>query len=664
MNRVFFLGSFILASFWLGDSAVAQSTEVSKSERFELRCLGNATCDDPKSLSADGGRILAEMERIRDWLTELGFPEKNHLARNQGREILHTGETAARACGGHATACHRIRALSAYSELWLPIDILDGILADTGALVHEYVHAHQPDTSGGAANWLREAVATAIDKAWSGGSLYPPDYRLSLDLPFHFNDGDDLTEDAGYRNWAYLLHLGDHLQSTDSVAYLADPAFLNDRQYAASGASTEAMKPFHDAEVIGNASFDKVFPGFVARFNNLDSYGGEGGYYYYKTVQREGFPGRGAVEYQGSVNPYAAAALLLTLDEADASPDGLLLAQVEITESNSLDDLTLAVEHGLGQTQHGMTWLIDASDPPAELGFFRIVHAPKSLTMTEDEVAFTLQARASPVDEPSMACLQTGMPQAVDFGENDITRATNWRLISDNGTVEGLEITPARAGQISLALEVDSIITRQEGRFEPAQPRTTTIPLGTFPVSDNPCMIRFTLTGVGKDGALVQTFTFDGEYTEIAHRHDEAMYFSADRMMNYSDGEWIEFPPQVQAMMAPMIAELSQPYPLAPGEDEVATDGPAWGRGPHMASKRFAWASVRDMVGPDGKPLQRTRIACPTGGTGCTTTTFAGSGRMVTLVFDAQGRPLHLDFGTGAMTFEYGNWPIRRPPGW
>src|SRR5690625_3930340 len=59
-----------------------------------------------------------------------------------------------------------------------------------------------------------------------------------------------------------------------------------------------------------------------------------------------------------------------------------------------------------------------------------------------------------------------------------------------------------------------------------------------------------------------------------------------------------------------MAAEMSLPdYPLAPGGDEVATDGLAMGRAPQMAAKRFAWASMRRVHGADGKPLQRTRTA-------------------------------------------------------
>lgn len=63
------------------------------------------------------------------------------------------------------------------------------------------------------------------------------------------------AQDAGYRNWLYLLTLGEPIGSKDRIAYLADDAFMNDRQYDISRNPTEAIKPFYDAATIAGACF-------------------------------------------------------------------------------------------------------------------------------------------------------------------------------------------------------------------------------------------------------------------------------------------------------------------------------------------------------------------------------------------------------------------------
>ena len=69
---------------------------------------------------------------------------------------------------------------------------------------------------------------------------------------------------------------------------------------------------------------------------------------------------------------YAAAPIHVTLDARDAEPEiadeaQVLLAEVEVTEGDFLDDLILVVEHDVAGTRYRMTWLIDASNPPEDL---------------------------------------------------------------------------------------------------------------------------------------------------------------------------------------------------------------------------------------------------------------------------------------------------------
>lgn len=687
MNKALLSGFYILTFLYSTTSVSAQDIQISASDNFQLHCpayLG--TCDAPEALKAAGDQVVFEMERIRNWFDLLGFPQQDLLQNDGEREILLTGRSAKDACGGEAAACHRIEALGRMSRLWLPLDRLDSIGEETGTLAHEYLHSRQPGTDAGSANWLREAVATAVGEAWNikngrGSGIYPPIYRLSLDLPFYYNDMTDLSEDAGYRNWLYLLHLGEKTGSQDHIAHLADDAFMNDHQYSLGRNPADAMKPFYDAAAINGASFNKIFPKFVSNFNNLDHYAdGMGGLYYYSKVQEETFTVPGAFlivedDYQGNVAPYAAAPLHLKLDmrggDADLPPqDRLALAEVEITDGDFLDDLTLVAEHRMGETQHKTSWLVDGSDPPEEMGLYRIVHAPQALDTDRAASAFTLQARMNPVEVSTPICFQQGMTEAIEFTGFDATLVQNWRLTTDNGTVNGLEITPEKAGEISITLEIDSPITRQSGSLAPAKPRTTQVALGTFPVTSETCMIRLTTTIPSEGRGAVMTFSYDGEYSEMSAEPGTAIYWSANDMIFYTDGHWQNLPPQVKAMMLPKLMEgIGLPDALAPGEDEVALGGIFFGRMPHAFSKRFSWSTLKTVPGADGKPVRRKRAECPRKGEGCTTATFVMDGQpMIPVIFDPHGRPAKVTFNNGGesaiIEFEYGNWPIRRPPGW
>lgn len=684
MNILSFSMSSLLLTLSMAFAASAESVTIATSENFQLSCPAYVdTCDEREDLRLPAEQIVAEMERIRTWFDELGFPQKSSLIKVDERELLLTGRLSTDVCGDAAVACHRIDILAGVTRVWLPLDRLAELAMETGTLAHEYLHSRQPAEAAGAADWLREAVATAVGEAWNtrNGRVsgeYPPQYWLSLDLPFHQSDTKNLAIDAGYRNWLYLLHLGERIGSEDRVAYLADPAFLNDRQYRIGGKSAAAMEPFYTAPTIGGASFDQIFPEFVSRYNNLDRYS-DGKYYYYGAVREEALPIPDISlptheDYRGEVAAYAAAPLLLKLEvqkaPADTAPQVQLgLAEIEIVESDALEDLTLVAEHRLATSQHKISWLIDGSDPPDELGLYRIVHAPREFDVQASKAPYSLRARMSPVDIETPLCFQRGKTEVIEFKGVDPDQVQNWRLISDNGSVDGLRITPKHAGDITLTLEVESPVTRQSGSLAPKSPRATKVSLGTFPVITEDCMVRLTMSASDAGHDVVLTFSYDGEYTEFSSGVGPMMYSSASDMMFFNDGHWQDLPQPFKAQFLAMLMQ-STPMPdfLAPGEDEVALDGVFFGRMPHAFSKRFSWQNLRRVPGVDGKPVRRGRADCPRGGNGCTTVTFLMDGNPVPVIFDPHGRPAKVTFNNkgenAVMEFEYGNWRIRRPPGW
>lgn len=159
------------------------------------------------------------------------------------------------------------------------------------------------------------------------------------------------------------------------------------------------------------------------------------------------------------------------------------------------------------------------------------------------------------------------MTEAIDLTGEDIERVQNWHLAADNGTVNGLEVTPAKTSEISIALGIVIFITRQTGSLSPARPRTTQVALGTFPVASDTCVISTTMSSPGRDRMVVLTFFFDGEYTEVASDGSNAIYWSANNIAFYQ-GHWIDLPPQAKAiLLSQLMADLDLPDVLARGED-------------------------------------------------------------------------------------------------
>lgn len=97
--------------------------------------------------------------------------------------------------------------------------------------------------------------------------------------------------------------------------------------------------------------------------------------------------------------------------------------------------------------------------------------------------------------------------------------------------------------------------------------------------------------------------------------------------------------------------------------------GEAWSmhRMPLTMSERFKWSKIRKIKQSGRKP-KKQKTECPTGvgGSDCFRTQFRMGGTdPVEVVYQKDGLPVTVNFGDGIkMSLRYGNFDIRRPPGW
>lgn len=661
--------------------ALAEPEVLHTSENFAVVCSdvtvcgGNAGAQFPEL----GEILAAQMEAGTGWLEGLGFPNAKDstletVSHSSGTRVLSLQvqeQGADPTCGG-ATACLEYGDFRE-TRMILPFEGIASIRDDSITLVHEYVHALQPITDAKNLQWIKEAVAETVGRGYAEtngtpAEYYPPYYSNILDQPFY-----DLT-DAGYGNWPYLYEVGRQISSEGSVAYLANDkifrAELNeelDRGDAATG-----MKLFYDSDIVGNATFDKAFPEYVALFNNVEeSPFVDNTYHYYDKIQRATFTipttsEETSEEVSGEVMTYAAAPILVKLDvtpESGVAPkDTLMMATIKFSDDIAYADdiengLSLVVEHDVSDLPGVQMAMIDGTNPPDELGFIRVVNAPSKYIGKAETSPFLLDFIAKPISFTPQSCAAAGQPFTLTpegFSEDD---ARNWTLKTSNGTVEGLTVTPAHSGPMKLTLEIESLVTRPNSGISRAAPKATTVDLGNFDVQPSGCMVQM------RAGSAVVTYTYVGEYSEFRAPSGEAVYFN-DANFAVWDGGWQPVPPQMRGMIMGRVAQNNAALKIEfPGaHDDEGNFAP---RMPYILSQRFAWSRIKHMPGVDGAPLRRKPTNCPAGyGSDCSTVTFIAEGNNVPILYDSGGRPITVGVGGVEVRFEYGSFDMRRPPGW
>lgn len=687
------------------ESVVDAPNYISESKHFRLYChardhdCGAASDPAVAQLSRD---LLDRAEAAYTWLDDLGFPVEDSVlerASSDGKFLLRLDPRDPKDGGCSAVACTDIsradfRIFIPMSNSEEPTSKLDhvsnlaGVVKDPSTLAHEFVHTLQnaiglrnPQKEGKEREegehihthtelfWMNEATATAIGTSfgtrygWDIG-LYEPNYYMSFDRPFYN------VVSTGYGNWAYLLGVGGELGSRAAVAYLAKPEFLEIEKDFHGEPPSALMELLYNSDLVEDRTFDREFPKFVAKMNNIEPANepGKSAYHYYSDIEEHTFsiPTTDEVQterFNGSALTYAVAPMRMKLKvepEPDAGPrDTLMMVDLEVTSGTPLEDLTLINEHKRADKPLHETLMLDGSAPPDELGFIRVVNAPSAAQGDAVPNEFELRIRARPISLDPPNCFQAGEPAVFGARGFDPAEGRNWRLVTDNGTTDGLSVTPARAGDMTVTLEIDSPVTRGETGLDPVEPAKTQVELGHFEVAENDCMVRLTM------GPAQVTYTADGTYTEYLSPEGEALYFKENDIAAHNQGKWMPIPPQAKQMMVArmsgnsLMGVLSE-SPLS-GEAEGEAVFPVL---PLEFSKRFSWQNIRKAIRHTGETPQRRTTSCPDGEDGCTEITFRMGSHPIPIVFDAQDRPVRVTFQGQPVIFAYGTWPIRRPPGW
>jgi hypothetical protein len=642
---------------------------VAQTDNFVMICRDGGLCD-ASLISADKQRHaqvgLNELEEARHWLSSMGFDvEKTNLGTLDGKAILVLQRDHAKhepRCGSTANACH-ITNLSGGGRIILPFDNLAS-LSDGQTLVHEYIHGLQEPGSTAPTEWIREMVPTAIASVWwrqrtGGNDVFPPVYSMVLDREFW--DGKD---DPGYGKWDYMIYIGRAMGSPNSVAYLAQDEFLNVATSAARG--EYGMKLLHDRDLVGSAMFGDMFAQYVAQFNNIETGAKDPNrssqHLYYGNIAER------AVEindptipveltFKGEVAAFAADPVLVNLaitPAADTEPqNNIVLATVEIVDAENEPNLVLVREHRLAQERLRDVFVIDGNDAPDELGFFRVVNMPPPDEPIGSTYVMKVNTRPLSIQPPT--CFSTGVAAefVVDGFEGEI--ADNWRLVADNGTVDGLSVTPSGTGKITVILEIDSPITRAETGINQIAPKQTRIELGTFDVVADTCMVRLVM------GPALITYVAKGSYTEFSDPAGAAMYINEKRLALWEDGGWADLPPGAAKMMRTMISRNTTKLPDNTGDPNV-DEGDFMSQMPKIWADRFSWRRITRR-NAQGRVPKRTSVKCPDGGSNCVRVEFSMEGNSFPVTFDAQRRPRVLTMDGQDIFVEYGVWNVRRPPG-
>jgi len=652
---------------------------IATTEHFHLTCYrdrhdfcSGSSLPEPAQKSLT--EIMEQMDASRDWLEDLGFPVSDERlpSVSDGRKELRlsmTGAYSNNPCDDGIACFIETNTSSAglISRCHIPFGKRE-VTPTIETFVHEYVHTLQPtlinltgssDSGPPTENkWIREMTAEAIGlkrKRMLGGGIeiYSPVHSLDLDLPFWAGDS------PGYSKWDYAIYVGNKMGSQDDIAYLSQSGFLGaDGKVSHPG---DYMDLFYDPALVKNATFDVIFPRYVAQFNSIAEWGETEGslYYFYSDIQKNKISVPESLkleaEFDSAVQPFAAAPFYFELDVRvqDEMRPNIFLATLELEKHTT--DVQIVREHRFAQEETKDYFLVDGNNPPSDFGFYRVAYTPAPSARDEKEISLRIKTNAVSFEMPR--CLRVGEATEIKI-EGMEEPADNWEIITDNGRVEGNMVTPARLGDIETEIKITSQITRNPSALSPKQPLTTTVSLGTSKVVQDDCMIRMTA------GPSIMTYVFDGEFTEATSPNEPAAYFSRTDMAFY-DGQWRELPVFVRQMMVQNIQKnmatgriRNQGQLVEPGDDMMAQT-------PYVFSKFFSWDRMRELSAPSGIEAKRSATACPdTGNSGCFASEFVFEGNRIPITYNTNGQPVRVTMSGQTMKFEYGYWDVRRPPGW
>lgn len=507
-----------------------------------------------------------------------------------------------------ALACVRYEARDGRPrEFRIPVSLLAGnpTLRDE-TLAHESAHTLViGNVSASRFRWINEAVAEGVGLQWmtKQGRPFPeihPNFEMDLDLPFQM---------------------------------LYEPTWIRE-----------------------DLKFPKVFPAFVARYNNPTEEIEAGVGRFYEAVEEIGlttiqvgtpFSEKPAIAQAKS---FSARPVILKVGSIQAEQDvkkvdRLAAVTHEIVSAPAIDHLSLVFEHeATTNRRHSHLALLDPGYFK-DTGFLRITNAGDTIAVTRDQKP-ELELRIDPVSFPIPSCIR-----------DPITRASRG-------------IAPVRRPEIK-------------------------VDLGTQTISDDSCYIRFSLDGSGNP-RVVATQDIGRGFTEYTMPDGASLYARAGAIRANVEGKWseeltTEFFGQMLDKILPMLGGSSRQFGGLLGNMLGSSGNPVLGimlnqiplgglgemlRGtgveggifglyaglPTIIATIFRQETVAGLLGDER--MRPTVVACPDGSGECEQYAGMAQNYAITTIYNTQGALLFLGLDQQELAFEYGIPTEDIPPSW
>lgn len=178
----------------------------------------------------------------------------------------------------------------------------------------------------------------------------------------------------------------------------------------------------------------------------------------------------------------------------------------------------------------------------------------------------------------------------------------------------------------------------------------------SFPDPES-CMVRMIAHPVNS------TMTYDpqGDYTEYAGPDGQAMYARTGKMAFHDPGGsgWTEMPVTPEQMERPM--ELGPMDMLGPDEFNPEAE---MARMPYYMVKAMSWERMSNLE-PESPKNPISAVDCMDSQDRCMELQVTVDGLKTSLIYDDRYRLIRAHFpDESVLTFDYGSFDIRRPPGW
>ncbi len=532
-----------------------------------------------------------------------------------------------------------------------PVYSGDRLIYRSGILAHELVHAVQE----GADNlllplWAREGTATTIANIWTkqqyGGTMEW--LNVTVSEPLHLPKNP-------YTRWKFFDALFRDLGAADPAAF--GFGLLSEKGPEEPGASLDWLDGYLTSK--SAPALADYFPDYVRTHASDPSY-------YTTTIDpapviANARPDTEEVSPSVSRPIKAAAAdrseasLTFSGGWSAADPwDTLALIRLDIPRAATPDDLRLIVDKQIFDAAKSYQAVVAVQDGMQWSTPFHVTNMAAKPSLSREQT-YNPRLRVSPLHLSLPPCAIVGQPtridlntSAADFDPAEVAPLVAPYLKAASGTIgPDLTYTATKAGEDEITLTT----------FAPdGSTRTAT---RTIRVNTAACMVRMVF-----DGGTA-TYSAVGDYTEFLDtRSGSALYFGQDRLAAW-EGGWMDLPPEARDMILEGIKGTYDPMIEATGGQGVGSEGQETiTRFPQAMRQTFGNAWVQNAL-TETKPEPEP---CPPGwGGGCTRLKGAVDNEKsvnIDILYDGTGLPITVTMNGATLSFEMGDFPIRRPPGW